>query len=612
MAMDMEEPAAPDQVPSAARSPPGPEDIRAQLERIMASPEFPGTGRCSAFLTYIVQEVLEGRAKRLKGYSVAIEVFGRHEGFTQDDPVVRIEAGRLRRALERYYLIAGRDEPLTIEVPKGGYVPRFSWSCPLREIASSIEIAATSSPSSGTAGTTLWSKKWATLAALAVAVVLAVAAMFAHPSAVRTVLGRPNPTASNAAPSAPTLVVIPFAGLGESADARTYALGLTEELLTALPRFKEIQVFGRETSEALSSEVGAAHVRGALGADYLLTGGVRLSGNHVRVTARVLDTQTNAILWSQDYDDDLNTQGLMAIQTDVANKVATTVAQPYGIISTAAASRFTPNDLDAYGCTLQFYAYRADLNAPQHAYLRTCLESAIARYPTYATAWAMLSMIYLDEHRFKYNQKSGSPTALERSLQAARRAVQLDPDNTRGLQALMTALFFNKQPEESLRVGEEAVTINPNDTELLSEFGTRLAMSGQWGRGKSMLEAALARNPGRAGYYHGIVALADYMQKDNLAAVAQIRQADQQKFPLFQLVAAIVYQQAGMPDETARASASFAKLGPDFLVHLRDEIEERVLQPQDKERIIESLRRAGLRAPDDQGVALAGDPTIGR
>jgi len=117
-------------------------------------------------------------------------------------------------------------------------------------------------------------------------------------------------------------------------------------------------------------------------------------------------------------------------------------------------------------------------------------------------------------------------------------------------------------------------------------------MSGQWSRGKSMLEAALARNPGRAGYYHGIVALADYMQKDNLAAVAQIRQADQQKFPLFQLVAAIVYQQAGMPDEMARASASFAKLGPEFLVHLRDEIDERVLQPQDKERIIESLRKA--------------------
>ena len=72
---------------------------------------------------------------------------------------------------------------------------------------------------------------------------------------------------------------------------------------------------------------------------------------------------------------------------------------------------------------------------------------------------------------------------LERSLQAARRAVQIDPDNTRGLQALMTALFFNGQPVDSLRVGEQALAVNPNDTELLSEFGTRLAMSGQWERG---------------------------------------------------------------------------------------------------------------------------------
>jgi adenylate cyclase len=606
--MHTEGPAAPDRVPSAARAPPGPGDIHAQLERILTSSEYPGTGRCSAFLSYIVQEVLEGRANRLKGYSVAIEVFGRHEGYTQDDPVVRIEAGRLRRALERYYLIAGRDDPLVIEVPKGGYVPTFTWSCPLP-----VETPAIKPPSiAETAPYPTRFQKWATLAVVSVGMITAVTAAFIHSAAIPPALGHSNSATSSSLPDAPTLVVAPFASLGESPDAKTYAMGLTEELLTALPRFKEIQVFGRETSEALSSEVDAAHVRGALGADYLLTGGVRLSGNHVRVTARILDTQTNAILWSQDYDDNLSTRGLITIQTDVADKVATAVAQPYGIISKAAASKLTPNDLDAYGCTLQFYAYRADLNAAQHGYLRTCLESAIARYPTYATAWAMLSMIYLDEHRFKYNPRSGPPSALERSLQAARRAVQLDPDNTRGFQALMTALFFNKQPEESLRVGEQALKINPNDTELLSEFGTRLAMSGQWSRGESLLEAALARNPGGAGYYHGIVALSDYMQDKSVDAVAEIRQADQQKFPLFHLVAAVVYEQAGMPDEAASASASFAKLGPEFLVHLRDEIEERVLQPQDKERIMASLRKAGLRAPDDQGVAFAGDPTFGR
>jgi adenylate cyclase len=92
----------------APRPPPAPDDICTQLERIVASPEFPSTGQSHAFLRYVVEETLAGRAERIKGYSIAIEVFDRDEDFTQDDPVVRIEAGRLRRTLERYYLVAGR------------------------------------------------------------------------------------------------------------------------------------------------------------------------------------------------------------------------------------------------------------------------------------------------------------------------------------------------------------------------------------------------------------------------------------------------------------------------------------------------------------------------
>jgi adenylate cyclase len=604
-------PVAPDNVRLSTRPPPGPEDIRNELERIVASPEFPGVGRCAAFLNYVVQEVLAGRAKRLKGYSVAIEVFGRQEGFTQDDPVVRIEAGRLRRALERYYLIAGRADPLRIDVPKGGYVPTFTWSCPPPEVEPNPEPEPAPTSKSDAVRSPAWSRKWVALAAVAVGVVAAVASSFVHPAAVQSALGYPDVIASSSQPGEPTLVVAPFAGLGASPDAKVYATGLTEELLTALPRFKEIRVFGRETSEALSSGVDAAQVRDTLGAQYLLTGGVRVVESRVRVTARIVDTLTGAILWSKDYEDDLHSKGLLAIQTDVADKVAAAVAQPYGIISKAAAANLPPDDLDAYGCTLQFYAYRAALSAELHDPVRACLESAVARYPAYATAWAMLSMAYLDEYRFKYNQRTGSPNALERSLQAARRSVQLDPDNTRGLQALMTALFFNKQPEDSLRVGERALTINPNDTELLSEYGTRLAMSGQWKRGASVLQGALMRNPGGAGYYHGILALADYMLEDNVNAVAEIRQADQQEFPLYHLVAAIVYGQAGMKDDAAREGASFARLGPQFLVHLKDEVEERVSQPQDRDRIIQSLRQAGVQIPGDGGVALAGDPTVG-
>jgi hypothetical protein len=79
------------------------------------------------FLSYVVEEVLAGRADRIKAYSIAIEVFGRDASFDpQSDPVVRIEAGHVRRELERYYLTGGQRDPLLISIPTGGYVPTFT------------------------------------------------------------------------------------------------------------------------------------------------------------------------------------------------------------------------------------------------------------------------------------------------------------------------------------------------------------------------------------------------------------------------------------------------------------------------------------------------------
>jgi hypothetical protein len=100
--------------------------VRRGLERILASPGFDASARNRRFLEYIVEETLAGRADRLKGLSIAIDVFGRDATIDpQHDPVVRIEAAKLRRSLERYYLIAGQDDPIRIDIPKGAYVPTF-------------------------------------------------------------------------------------------------------------------------------------------------------------------------------------------------------------------------------------------------------------------------------------------------------------------------------------------------------------------------------------------------------------------------------------------------------------------------------------------------------
>ncbi|MGZ2380658.1 adenylate cyclase [Rhizobium leguminosarum] len=584
--------------PISLRPAPQADDIRDQLERVVSSPEFPGVGRAAAFLRYVVSETLEDRGNRIKAYSIAIEVFGRDTGFTQDDPVVRIEAGRLRRSLERYYLVAGQHDPVRIDIPKGGYIPTFTWSCPA-SVDIGDEAAGETSPSEVRPGRWWRAKRVLLPGAAALAAVITslywIGARSPAPSLERV---------ASLSPDRPALVVAPFANLGEGPEAQLYTAGLTEELMTILPRFKEIKVFGRETSKSLTADVGASEIRAEFGARYLLAGGVRTSGKRLRVTARLLDTSDGEILWSENYDNDLASGDLFAIQTDVARKVATAIAQPYGVMAQVDAASPPPDDLGAYECTLRFYAYRSELSSEAHARVRDCLEAALARFPNYATAWAMLSIVYLDEDRYKFNPTPGQDAAIKRALDAARRATQIDPNNTRGLQALMTALFFDRQLAESLRVGEQALATNPNDTELMGEFGTRLAIAGQWQRGAALLDQAIALNPGSGGFYHGTRALAAYMLRDNHTALLEIGQANMQKFPLFHVVAAIIYAEAGMIDDAHREGQVFVSMRPDFLPNVVTELAMRNMQPEDRDRLIEGLRKAGMTVPDPDAIAL--------
>jgi len=576
----------------AAKDPPDTGEIRSQLEHILASAEFPGIGRSAAFLRYVVEEAIAGRANRIKGYSIAIEVFGRNESFTQDDPVVRIEAARLRRSLERYYLVAGHSDAVRIDIPKGGYAPVFSYNT---VEVSKQQAFAPALVSPHAISERWWNAKGPLLVCLIVA--LATIALQLTGDLISTQTLRPQ---DGVTPERPTLVVAPFADLGDGTNAHLYSAGLTEELLTALPRFKEIRVFGRETSKSLPPDLDLSKVRKELGAGYLLTGSVRTAGNSMRINARLLDTDDGEIVWSRDYDNDLGASNLFSIQSDVAKRVATTIAQPYGVMAQVDNANPPPQDPGAYECTLRFYAYRSELSRAEHAQVRDCLEDAVARYPGYSTAWAMLSIIYLDEDRFKFNTDHGPEAPLQRALRSARRATQLDANNTRGLQALMMALFFNRQLTEAMRVGEEALITNPNDTELMGEFGTRLAMGGQWQRGADLLDQAIALNPGGGGYYHGTRALAAYMLRDNSTAVREIAKADMQKFPLFHAVAAIIYADAGMMDQARRAGEAFVRMRPDFMPNIVAELSMRNVQPADRDQLMRGLRKAGMLVPSGE------------
>jgi len=105
-----------------------------ELEAILNSPAFQTSKRCQQFLSYVVKNRLEGNLDRLKERTIGVELFHRPAGYaTGDDPVVRVQAGEVRRRLEKYYSASPGHAAVRIELHVGSYAPEFTWQSPSHE-----------------------------------------------------------------------------------------------------------------------------------------------------------------------------------------------------------------------------------------------------------------------------------------------------------------------------------------------------------------------------------------------------------------------------------------------------------------------------------------------
>jgi len=105
---------------------PSEREVRDQIERIVSSAAFRPADRLKHFITFVASQVLQGKGDNLKEYAVGVQVFGRESSFDpRTDPVVRVQARRLRARLERYYREEGQDDEILVDLPKGGYAPVF-------------------------------------------------------------------------------------------------------------------------------------------------------------------------------------------------------------------------------------------------------------------------------------------------------------------------------------------------------------------------------------------------------------------------------------------------------------------------------------------------------
>jgi TolB-like protein len=284
------------------------QQIRQQLARICAAEEFQRSKRSRRFLSYIVEETLAGRAGRIKAYSVAISVLDRDDTFDpQSDPMVRIEASQLRRRLERYYLIQGVNDPVIIDLPKGGYVPVF-------RAAAGLDLPAnTDTPPNQVITAWRISAAVMTMAFLAVSVITL--ALFWMPT------GKTRTLVIAAGPN-PTIQILPFSAVTTDDRSAAIAAGLADEVTQVLTGHGTLGVL------APPDKVGGVTRSRA---DMLLTGSVRSNAGVIRLTASLVDARMGTYVWTETYDMPVG-DSVLTLQTGLASDLGSRLATSSGVM----------------------------------------------------------------------------------------------------------------------------------------------------------------------------------------------------------------------------------------------------------------------------------------
>ncbi|ANL38561.1 MULTISPECIES: membrane protein [Rhizobium] len=574
------------------------EDVQQQLERILSSREFRLPERARRFLEFVVTETLAGRRDYLKAFTIAQAVFGRDANFdAQQDPCVRIEAGRLRRELEHYYLTAGAADRIIITIPKGGYAPVFD----VIDTAGPADMELPEQPDQpgpsgddggeiNTAADTVGREQpdrrlsrplyW--LLAAGVAIILASAA------ALLQQLESPKSARKTATTieNRPTILVERFESVSDGGLASDISRGITDDIIEKLVRFNDIVVVtampriktGQVSSEPL----------------YALQGSVRLEGSQLRSTARLVRRVDAAVIWASNYDADMKVQGIPKTQASLAGDIAAAVARPFGVMFQTDTAAIAGN-ADAFSCVLSYYSYRSEMTVQAHEAAKSCLQRAVEEAPADSNVAALLSLIHLDEFRFSYQLHTKSTAAtLGIAKDLAVRAVQLDPKNARALQALMLADFFGNDPAEALRAGAAAYASNPNDTEVAGEYGLRLSMSGEWDKGCTLISEAVGKNAGPRGYYQVGMALCAFMRGDTQAAELWSRMSDLNYNPMHRLVLLSILGALGKQQEAKEQLDWIRRESPALIPNIRREVVSRLARPQDQQRFLAGIEAAGL------------------
>ena len=404
-----------------------------------------------------------------------------------------------------------------------------------------------------------------------------------------------QPTPSSKSPANPVLpaaqkpviAVLPFDNM--SAESEEYfADGLTEDIITNLSRFRDLQVIARtSTFHFKGRTISFTDLSKELGANYIVEGSVRRAGDRVRITAQLIDATTGFHQWADTYDRKM--EDIFAVQDEVTRTIAATLGASVQEAQLRNALKKSGTELDAYECVLRARRFTSVLAEDIHAEAKELLEKAIELDPSNADAYALLTNVYLAEHRFDLNPH---PEPVERALATARKAVELDPLNAYARCWLAIVHFFRKETDQFYAEAERALSLNPNDPETLADIGHYLAFIGDSEKGIELSRRAQELNPLHPGWYFFSFARYHYNQRDYAAALSDVERIGMDHFYWSHMLRAAILGQLGRA-EAAQSLEKIRTLKPAFDADA--ELDKWHTAPDDKAHILEGLKKAGLK-----------------
>lgn len=417
------------------------EDIFTELESVLNFHSLKNSPILSKFLRYIVEETVNENQHFIKEYSIAINVLNRSADFnSNDDAVVRIHAGRLRRILNEYYLTIGQNNSLIIDIPKGCYIPKFIRKSNNRE-ENALPIV---------------------------------------------------PPHNN---TNPIIAIFPFKSITTEQNLDLLSLMLCEELSAQLSLFDDISVVGNFSSEMISKiNQNIMEAAKSLGADFIITGNIQCNDKTIQIRVNLLNSKTGEFVMTKSFDH-INIKDIHHIQNEITHSIVSEIGGYYGIIFKeiikTSPSRITDN-LSIWKGIYSYYKYQCDCTFENYWSAFRNLAEATKLHPNHATTWAMLGEFHLYGVAFAIDNDENT---IEESHRCVMKSLKIDPHCQHAWHTLTAINLFKKDPEACLHSAEQCIKINPNASGHVSGVGCMLILAGYFNKGFPIMQNAIQKNP---------------------------------------------------------------------------------------------------------------------